>query len=56
MGVPPSGKAVIVTGIDMCRVSQGEIVESWAYADALGMLQQRGVLPPLGPPPGNTTQ
>ena len=56
MGVPPSGKTVAVTGIDMFRVSQGKIVESWAYADALGMLQQMGVLPPLGPPPGNTAQ
>jgi len=56
MGVPPSGKAVTVTGIDMFRVSHGKIVESWAYADALGMLQQMGVLPPLGPPPGNAAQ
>lgn len=52
MGVPPSGKEIAVTGIDMFRLSGGKIVESWAYADALGMLQQMGVLPPLGPPPG----
>jgi predicted ester cyclase len=56
MCVPPSGKAVTVTGIDMCRVNQGEIVESWAYADALGMLQQMDILPSLAPPPGNTAQ
>lgn len=56
MGVPPSGKAVMVTGIDMFRVSHGKIAERWAYADALGMLQQMGVLPPLGPPPRETPQ
>ena len=36
MGIPPSGKAVTVTGIDMFRVSRGKIVESWTYADSAG--------------------
>jgi steroid delta-isomerase-like uncharacterized protein len=51
MGVPPSGRAIRVMGMDMFRLADGKIVESWASADALGMLQQLGVLPPLGPPP-----
>jgi steroid delta-isomerase-like uncharacterized protein len=50
MGVPPSGRPIRVTGMDMFRLANGKIVESWASADALGMLQQLGVLPPLGGP------
>lgn len=53
MGIPPSGKEVAIAGIDMFRLRDGKITESWAYADALGMLQQMGMLPPLGPPPGD---
>jgi steroid delta-isomerase-like uncharacterized protein len=52
MGVPPSGRTIRVTGMDMFRLVNGKIVESWASADALGMLQQLGVLPAPGPPPG----
>lgn len=54
MGVPPSGKTLRVTGIDIFRLANGKIVESWVSADALGMLQQLGVLPPMGPPPGSS--
>jgi steroid delta-isomerase-like uncharacterized protein len=50
MGIPPSGRTIRVTGMDMFRLADGKIVESWASADALGMLQQLGVLPPLGGP------
>lgn len=53
MGIPPSGRPIRVMGMDMFRVANGKIVESWASADALGMLQQLGALPPLGPPPGS---
>jgi steroid delta-isomerase-like uncharacterized protein len=51
MGIPPTGKRLKISGVDIFRVENGKIVESWAYADALGMLQQLGVIPPMGPPP-----
>src|SRR5574341_287051 len=51
MGIPPTGSRIAVTGMDMFRLKNGKIVESWAFADALGMLQQLGVLPPMGGPP-----
>lgn len=51
MNIPPTGNRIVITGMDMFRVKQGKIVESWAFADALGMLQQLGVLPPMGGPP-----
>ena len=45
MGIPPTGKAITVTGMGMDRVRNGQIVESWANYDALGMLIQLGVVP-----------
>lgn len=46
MGIPPTGNAVMMTGIDIFRIVDGKIVESWVNADAFGLLQQLGVLPP----------
>jgi steroid delta-isomerase-like uncharacterized protein len=45
MGIPPTGKQVVVTGIDINRITNGKIVERWANFDTLGMLQQFGVIP-----------
>jgi steroid delta-isomerase-like uncharacterized protein len=42
MGLPPTGKPVIVTGIRVDRVFGGRIAETWAEFDQLGMLQQLG--------------
>ena len=48
MGIPPTGVQVTVTGIDIDRIAGGKIVEEWTSYDALGMLQQLGVIPPMG--------
>jgi steroid delta-isomerase-like uncharacterized protein len=48
MGVPPSGRQLTVSGVHIHRIVDGKIVEVWAYPDALGFLQQLGVIPPLG--------
>jgi steroid delta-isomerase-like uncharacterized protein len=45
MGIPPTGKQVTVTGIEVDRVSGGKIEETWVNYDALGMMQQLGVVP-----------
>jgi len=50
MGIAPTGKQGRVTGISIGRVARGKIVEDWANWDALGMLQQLGVVPPIGEP------
>ncbi|MCP4756999.1 MAG: ester cyclase [Proteobacteria bacterium] len=47
-GIPPTGKHVTVTGISICRCAGGKIVEEWENWDDLGLLQQLGVIPPLG--------
>jgi len=43
MGRPPTGKAVVVTGIDVERCVGGKIVEHWSAPDNLGMFQQLNV-------------
>ncbi len=46
LGVPPTGKAVRMTGIAIYRIARGKIVEKWGEQDRLGILQQLGVIPP----------
>jgi steroid delta-isomerase-like uncharacterized protein len=46
MGLPPTGKHVTVSGIQIERVVQGQIVEHWRKSDDLGMMQQLGAVPP----------
>ena len=47
-GIPATGKPVVVVGTSIERIVDGRIVEGWVTNDALGMLQQLGVIP--GPP------
>jgi steroid delta-isomerase-like uncharacterized protein len=44
MGIPPTGKAVAIRLMDISRLVDGKVVESWHVGDDLGMLQQLGVL------------
>lgn len=48
MGIPPTGKQTTVTGMYVARIIGGKIVEEWGNFDALGMMQQLGVVPPPG--------
>ena len=44
--IPPSGKRVAWTGINLVRFADGKIVEDWINRDDLGLLQQLGAIPP----------
>ncbi len=44
-GIPPTGRQVILAGIDILRVADGQIQEIWWGYDMLGVLQQLGVMP-----------
>jgi steroid delta-isomerase-like uncharacterized protein len=44
-GVPATGKTVQVGGINIHRLRDGQIQEAWLNWDALGMMQQLGVIP-----------
>lgn len=48
MDIAPTGKRVTVTGIAINRIVGGKIVETWNNFDALGQLQQLGVVPAPG--------
>src|SRR5919107_608084 len=40
----PTGKRMEITGITIKRFADGKIVEAWTNFDALGMMQQLGVM------------
>jgi steroid delta-isomerase-like uncharacterized protein len=48
-GIPPTGKAVTMTGHNIMRIVDGKIAELWGQLDAIGLLAQLGVIP--APPP-----
>jgi steroid delta-isomerase-like uncharacterized protein len=45
MGIAPSGNRVTVSGTSIERIVDGKIEETWDNYDALGMMQQIGVIP-----------
>lgn len=47
LGAAPTGKVVTYTGMDLNRIVEGRIVESWVNYDALAILQQVGLVPPI---------
>ena len=42
---PPTGNRVEITGISMSTIAEGKIVEDWTNFDAMGMMQQLGMVP-----------
>jgi steroid delta-isomerase-like uncharacterized protein len=44
MGIPPTGRHVTVSGIDIARLVDGKFVEHWAEMDTLGLMQQLGAV------------
>jgi len=45
IGVPPSGRYIVVSGMSMDRISEGKIAENRTNWGALEMLQQIGAIP-----------
>jgi predicted ester cyclase len=45
MGLPPTGKAITMTGIEIFRIREGTIAELWGEANLMGLMQQLGILP-----------
>jgi predicted ester cyclase len=50
LGIPPTGRHVTWSCIDIWRIADGKIVEHWVEADMMGLMQQLGLIPSL--PPG----
>ena len=45
MGVPPTGRRVTMSGIDIVRVAGGKIAEFWYGEHLLELMQQLGAVP-----------
>lgn len=45
MGLPPTHKQVTFSGISIMRIVGAKVVEEWDQVDALGMMQQLGLVP-----------
>jgi steroid delta-isomerase-like uncharacterized protein len=45
---PPTGNRVEITGMTIGRFAEGKIVEEWTNFDALGLMQQLGLVPQGG--------
>lgn len=48
VGVPPTGRTVVVDGITVLHFRDGRCVERWSSVDMYGWLAQLGVVQPLG--------
>jgi len=48
MSIPPTGKKVASTAIDINRIVDGKSVEHWLEMDTQGLLQQLGAVPTPG--------
>ncbi len=47
-GIAPTNRQITITDILITRIKEGKVIELWAQFDALGLLHQLGVLPPMG--------
>lgn len=47
-GASPTGKAVVVNGMNVERFADGKIVEHWSQFDTAGLLRQVGAMPMPG--------
>jgi predicted ester cyclase len=45
--IPPTGKQVALSTIDVVRIAGGQIAEEWGIDDRLGLLQQLGLVPAM---------
>ena len=47
LGMPPTGKEITVTFLNLDRFADGKLVEHRAEVDMLGLLQQLGAIPSM---------
>jgi steroid delta-isomerase-like uncharacterized protein len=43
-GIAPTGKQFTISGVSIARLANGKMVEGWINWDALGLMQQLGVV------------
>jgi predicted ester cyclase len=45
MGIDATGRQVAVDGLEVNRIADGKIADSWALSDSAGLLEQLGARP-----------
>jgi predicted ester cyclase len=45
MGIPPTGKQIVVRGVQINRIVDGKNAETWDFMDYMGLMIQLGVVP-----------
>ena len=45
MGIPPTGKQLVVQGVQINRIVDGKNAETWDFMDYMGLLTQLGAIP-----------
>jgi steroid delta-isomerase-like uncharacterized protein len=45
LGMPATGRAFTIAGIDIHRLQDGKLAEHWHVVDLLGQMQQLGLIP-----------
>ncbi len=45
LGIPPTERPIVMTGVGIYRISEGKLMEDWAFMDTLGIMRQLGVIP-----------
>jgi steroid delta-isomerase-like uncharacterized protein len=48
LGIPPTGNAFTLRGIDIYRIGDGKLAEHWNVVDLFGFWQQMGAVPQRG--------
>jgi hypothetical protein len=46
-GIAPTGKQITISGVTIARLANSKMAEGWVNWDALGLMQQLGVVPEL---------
>lgn len=44
-GIVPTGKKIVLQGVEIDRISNRKFIETWTVSDTLGLMQQLGVIP-----------
>ena len=55
-GMPATGRQMQMEAINIFRLAHGRVVEQWIQYDALGMLQQLGMMPGAAQPEPTTAR
>jgi predicted ester cyclase len=45
MGMPATGREIMIQGVDIFRLVGDKIAEQWVVMDVLGLMQQLGAVP-----------